>query len=234
MQKSPDEIRVELIKLIEETLPVFPKLSQRLSEMNRWIARKKSGLLMSKPHVLQLLEELITDATFWFEVQLLPDFLRESEFAQLSPTEKYWYKYLFPAWINETDPKIYIWKQKLMAGEFEKSDASLIEKICQEIENLGGDTFNPYIADLSMATDLIASGMKELPLCVQLTSVRDSLNQTKQAEWLSTLKYWGIKRGVFINFNPTLNQVELNISQNVLQYSDHIEDNCYPVIKIDR
>lgn len=234
MQKSPDEIRIELIKLIEETLPLFPKLSQRLSEMNRWIVRKKSGLLMSKPHVLQLLEELITDATFWFEVQLLPDEDRESEFAQLSPTEKYWYKYLFPTWINETDPKIYIWKQKLMAGEFEKSDASLIEKICQEIENLGGDTFNPYIADLSMATDFIASGMSELPLCVQLTSVRDSLNQTKQDDWLSTLKYWGIKRGIFISFNPTLNKVELNISQNVFQCSDHIEDNCYPVIKIDR
>jgi hypothetical protein len=234
VQKSPDFLRVELIKLIEETLPVFPKLSQRLSEMNRWIARKKSGLLMSKPHVLQLIEELITDATFWFEIQSLPEQKRESEFAQLSPTEQYWYKYLFLAWINEADPKIYIWKQKLMAGEFERSDEPLIEKICQEIENLGGDTFNPYIADLSMATDFIASGTKELPLCVQLTSVRDSLNQTKQADWLSTLKHWGIKRGIFISFNPTLNRVELNISQNVLQYSDHIEENSYPVIKIDR
>ncbi len=54
-----------------------------------------------------------------------------------------------------------------------------------------------------MATDLIASGTEELPLCVQLTSVRDSLNQTNLADWLSTLKHWKIKRGVFISFNPT-------------------------------
>ncbi|MBD2415308.1 hypothetical protein FACHB389_17695 [Nostoc calcicola FACHB-389] len=234
MQKNPEEIRFELIKLIEETQAIFPNLSLRLDEMRRWIADKRSGLLMRKPHVMQLIEELLRDATFWFEVQLLPEEDREAEFALLSPTEQYWYKYLFPAWINERDPKLSTWKKKLMAGDFEGSDASQIDKISQEIEFLGGDTLNSYIADLSMATDLIASGVKDLPLCVQLTSVRDVLAQTKQADWLSTLKYWGIKRGVFISFNPTLNQVESKIGQYIFQYSDRISENCYPVVNMDK
>lgn len=121
-----------------------------------------------------------------------------------------------------------------MAGDFEGSDASQIEKICQEIEFLGGDTLNPYIADLSMATDLIASGIKNLPLCVQLTSVRDSLAQEKQSNWVLTLKHWRIKRGVFISYNPTLNQVELKISRNIFECSDSILENCYPVIRVDK
>lgn len=234
MQKSPDEIKVELTRLIEETLPVFPKLSQRLSEMNRWIADKKSGLLISKPHVMQLLRELIADSTFLFEIELLPFEDKESLLAELSPTEQYWYKNLFPAWINEPDPKKDIWKKKLMAGEFDKSDVAIIDKVCQEIKNLDGETSNPYVADLSMATDLIASGVEEMPLCVQLTTVRSGLSQTKQEEWLSTLQYWKIKRGLFIDFNPSINQVELKISKKVFEGSDRIQENCYPVIKVDR
>jgi hypothetical protein len=234
VQKSPDEIKAEFTKLIEESSSVSPKLSQRLSEMNRWIADKKPGLLMSKPYVMQLLRELIADAAFLLAIESLPLEDREPLFADLSQTEKYWYKILFPAWINEQDPKKDAWKKKLMAGEFNKSDERLIDKVCQEIKNLGGDTVNPYIADLSMATDLIASGIERLPLCVQLTSVQDSYSQTKQVNWLSTLEYWKIKRGLFIDFNPRLSQVEFKIAQKVFQDSDRIKENCYPKIRVDR
>lgn len=111
---------------------------------------------------------------------------------------------------------------------------AIIDKVCQEVKNLDGDTLNPYVADLSMATDLIASGVEKMPLCVQLTTVRLGLSQTKQEEWLSTLQYWKIKRGLFIDFNPSLNQVELKISKKVFESCYRIQENCYPVIKVDR
>lgn len=85
-----------------------------------------------------------------------------------------------------------------------------------------------------MATDLIVSGEKDLPLCVQLTSLREVITQTKQVDWLSTLKYWGIERGVFISFNPTRNQVESKIGQCIFKHSDELTKNCYPVINIDQ
>ncbi|WP_292832671.1 hypothetical protein [Nostoc sp. JL33] len=69
MQKSPDEIRSNLVRLIQDSQDTYPNLASRLREMSRWIADKKSGQLVSKKHVMLLLEELIEDATFWLENQ---------------------------------------------------------------------------------------------------------------------------------------------------------------------
>lgn len=151
--RSSQEIKLELIQLIQEAQPVYPKLASRLDEINRWIAKKKDGLLMRKKHVMQLLSELVADTTFWLSVQSLSEEDREAEFAELSPTEQYWYKYLFPAWFNEPDPKQKNWQRNLMAEQFAGSDAAFINKICLQIEKCGGSTSNPYIADLSMATE---------------------------------------------------------------------------------
>ncbi|MEH1814660.1 MAG: hypothetical protein V7K26_30830 [Nostoc sp.] len=234
MQRDPDEIRADLNKLIEESRSIFPKLASRLDEVRRWIANKKSGLLKRKPHVLQFLEELLSDATFWFKTQLMPEDDRKVEFAQLTPTEQYWYEFLFTRWINEPDPKMPIWKKKLMGGEFKGDDKSFVNKICQEIEFLGGNTSNSYIADLSMATDFIASGSRNLPLCVQITTVNDTHSRNKEREWQLTLKYWGIRRAMFVSFNPRLTQVNQKIGQSVFQRSDLTQGNCYLVINIDK
>lgn len=231
--QNPEDIRLELIRLISEAQPVFPNLASRLDEMRRWIAKTKSGLLMRKRHVMQLLAELVADADFWLALQSLPESDKDAEFAQLTPAEQYWYKYLFPAWFNERDPKLNIWKKNLMADKFEGSDASLIDDICKEIEFLGGTTLNPYIADLSMATDLVASGKKKLALCVQLTSIRTSLTADKENDWLSTLKYWGIQRGLFVSLNPALDKVEMQIGECVFRCSDEFSDECYCVVSIN-
>ncbi len=231
--RSPEDIKLELIRLIEEAQPVYPNLASRLDEMRRWIVSKKSGLLKRKRHVMLLLTELVEDATFWLAVQSLPEEDRDAEFAKLSPTEQFWYKDLFPAWFNERDPKLSIWKKNLMADKFEGSDSPFIDEICQEIEFCGGDTLNPYIADLSMATDLIASGAKKLPLCVQLTSVRDSLAVEKQNDWKLTLEYWGIKRGLFVGFNPMEERVDSQIGECVFRHSDQSPNKCYLIVTID-
>lgn len=201
--------------------------------MRRWIGQKKAGLLMRKPHVVQMLNELVADSTFWLRIQSLSRKNRDAQMAQLSPPERYWYEYLFPAWFNEKDPKLNIWKRKLMADELGRSDETLIENICQRIEACNGDTLNPYIADLSMCTDLIVSGTEELVLCVQLTTVRGSYSTNKQLEWQSTLKHWGIKRGLFLSFNPSLLLVHYKLAMILLLNSSTLPQQCYHKLNID-
>lgn len=229
--RSPEDVKFDLIQLIQESQAVSPELASRLDEMRRWIAQKKSGLLMRKRYVMQLLEELIADASFWLSVQILTQDDRNAIFAELPTPEKYWYGYLFPAWFNEKDPKLDIWKKNLMAGNFEGKDAAVIKKICSRVENFQGKTLNPFIADLSMATDFIASGSQKKSICVQITSVRDDLSTDKQDEWQKTLKYWGIVRGLFISFNPSQAQVDVQVAQIVLNLSDLLPEQCYFKVK---
>ncbi|MEH2376660.1 hypothetical protein [Nostoc sp.] len=234
MQKSPDEIRSNLVRLIQDSQDTYPNLALRLREMSRWIADKKSGQLVSKKHVMLLLEEFIKDATFWLELQLIPKEDKVAELSSLTPIEMYWYEYLFPLWIDERDPKKETWKKELMAGKFQGNDTFLVDKICQVIVFLGGDTFHSYIADLSMATDLFASGLNNLPLSVQITTIQGTLSQPKQQKWLDTLQYWGIDRGLFVSYNPTVHEIESRIGQEAFHCSDEIPKNCYSKIDIDR
>lgn len=231
--RSSQYVRLDLIRLIQEAQAVSPSLASRLDEMRRWIAQKKSGLLMRKKYVMQLLEELIADAFFWLNIQLLPKEDRNTVLAELSPVEQYWYEYLFPAWFNEKDPKLNIWKKNLMAENFSRDDATFINTICLEIEVGGGHTLNPYIADLSMATDFLTSGTKAFILCVQLTSLRDNFSSDKQKEWQSTLKYWKIQRGLFVSFNPGKAQVDVEIARCVIRNSNLLPEQCYSKIDID-
>lgn len=180
-----------------------------------------------------LLTELVDDTDFWLAMQSLTKNDRDTLLDTLSPSEQFWYNTLFPAWFNEPDPKQEKWKKNLMGNNFQGNDATLINDICNEIEKLGGTTHNPYIADLSMATDLIASGAKQLPLCVQITTVRHELATDKEAAWLETLRYWKIMQGLFVSLNPSLQQVEKSVAQQIYVYSDHSSKECYTLIKID-
>ncbi len=225
--RSPEEVKLDLIQLIQESQAVSPELASRLDEMRRWIAQKTSGLLMRKKYVMQLLEELIADSYVWLNLQPLSPEDKNAEIAELTTLEKYWYMYLFPAWFKEKDPKLNIWKKNLMAEKFEGNDTAVINKICSKIENCHGETINPFIADLSMVTDFIASGSQKKSLCVQITSVRDELSTNKQDEWQKTLEYWGIVRGLFVSFNPSQAQVDVEIAQFVLNFSDQLPEQCY-------
>ena len=230
---TPEEINFKLNQLIEQARPVYPNLARRLDEMSRWIRQKQPGHLRSKPHVMQLLDELVADSTFWLRVQSLSLKARDAELAQLSPVERYWYEHLFPAWFNEKDPKLDKWKKKLMAGKFSRSDETLIDNICKRLETSNGDTLNPYIADLSMCTDLIVSGTKKSVLCVQLTTVQDCLSGDKHLEWKETLEYWEIERGLFVSFNPRLHHVHLKLAKTLLLASSQLPEQCYHKLNID-
>ncbi|WP_193194777.1 hypothetical protein [Nostoc sp. MG11] len=197
------EIKDKLKSLIEQASSIDPDLARRLDEINRWVKNIRPGNLTAKPFVLAFLLEVITDSTIWLIIKSLPSAEEQkAKFEQMTPNERYWYGYLFPRWINASDSKFYIWKQKLMSGEFNQVDNDIIRSIAQDVVQREGSVWQRYIADLSMATDLIISSRNNQPLCIQVTSVSEELNQQKYQAWQNTLRSWEIERGLFLSYNP--------------------------------
>ncbi|MEQ9357368.1 MAG: hypothetical protein RIG27_29045 [Coleofasciculus sp. F4-SAH-05] len=182
---------------------IEPCLAKRLDEINRWVKDVKPGSLTAKKFVMAFLLEVIRDADVWLKIKSLtsPE-LQDSAFEQMTPTERYWYRYLFPLWLNSNDPKFYIWKQKLMSCEFSQTDDDILNSIAQTIESRGGTVWRRYIADFSMATDLIVSYRQRKPLCLQVTTVSNNYAQKKYENWQDTLQMWVIDRGLFLSYNP--------------------------------
>ncbi|WP_171843592.1 hypothetical protein [Nostoc sp. NIES-3756] len=222
------EIKDKLHSLIEQASSIDPNLARKLSEINRWVKNIKPGSLTAKPYVSAFLLEVITDSTIWLIIQSLPSLEeKQAKFEQMTPNERYWYGYLFPKWINASDSKFYIWKQKLMAGEFNQVDDDIIKAIAQDITNRDGSFWQRYIADLSMATDLIVSNHNQQPLCIQVTSVSKELHQQKCQAWENTLRSWNIKRGLFLSYNPQDTNFVNQLVNIALYNSDYLAGGKY-------
>lgn len=227
------EIEPELKRLISIASSTEPSLAKRLDELRRWIKDKKPGLLTSKRFVMDFLLELITDAQTYLDLKALNSEERREVFDQMNPTERYWYNFLLPSWFNEPDPKLPIWKQKMMAGEFTKEDEPFINLIINKIQRDKGTVLKRYVVDLSMATDIVVSGSLGMPLCVQLTRVSDELSTEKKQKWETTLHYWEIERGLFVSFNPIRIKIVDLLSNEILLQSDHLSSKCYAECSID-
>ncbi len=222
------EIKDKLHSLIEQASSIDPHLARRLSEINRWVKNIKPGSLTAKPYVLAFLLEVITDSTIWLIIQSLPSpEEKQAKFEQMTANERYWYSYLFPKWINASDSKFYIWKQKLMSGEFNQVDDDIIKNIAQDIASREGSFWQRYIADLSMATDLIVSNHNQQPLCIQVTSVSKELHQQKCQAWENTLRSWEIKRGLFLSYNPQDTNFIHQLVNVALYNSDYLASGKY-------
>lgn len=222
------EIKKQLRLLIEEASVIDPDLAKRLEEINRWVKDVKPGSLTAKKFVILFLQQMLQDAEVWLRLKSLPSQEeQQSALTVLNPTLQYWYGYLLPKWLNENDPKFYIWKQKLMAGEFNQEDAKLINSIANNIKNCGGTVVQRYIADLSMATDIIVSSRQEMPLCIQLTSVSEEFSQDKFDDWENTLTFWAVDRGLFLSYNPRATDFVNQIVNIILYNSDHLSTGRY-------
>ncbi len=222
------EIKDKLKSLIGEASSIDPCLARRLDEINRWVKDVKPGSLTAKKLVAAFLLEVIRDSTVWLKLKALPsEEEQQSELEQMTPTERYWYSYLFPKWLNETDTKFSIWKQKLMAGEFNQADANVIKAIATDIVRREGTFWHCYVADLSMATDLIVSSRQRKPLCIQVTSVSEEFLQQKYADWENTLQSWGINRGLFLSYNPGLSNFVTQLVNVALYNSDNLRVGSY-------
>lgn len=221
------EIKEKLKSLIEKASSIDQNLARRLDEINRWVKNIKPGSLTAKPFVVAFLLEVITDSTIWLIVKSLPsEEEQKAKFEQMTPIERYWYAYLFPRWFNASDSKFYIWKQKLMAGEFNQLDDDIIKLIAQDIVSREGSFWQRYIADLSMATDLIVSRNNE-PLCIQVTSVSEEFNYQKYQAWQNTLRSWEIERGLFLSYNPKDADFVNQLVNVALYNSDYLSGGKY-------
>ncbi|BAY14335.1 hypothetical protein NIES2109_43250 [Nostoc sp. HK-01] len=222
------EIKEQLQSLIEQSSSIDPNLAKKLDEINRWVKDIKLGSLTAKPFVLAFLLEVITDSTIWLLIKSLPSAAeQQAKLAQMTPNERYWYGYLFPKWINATDSKFYIWKQKLMSGEFNQVDDDIIKSIAQDIVSREGSFWQRYIADLSMATDLIVSSRNNQPLCIQVTSVSEELSNQKYHDWKNTLNLWEIERGLFVSYNPKDTNFINQLVNVALYNSDYLAEGKY-------
>jgi len=222
------EIKDKLNLLIEQSSGIDQNLTKRLRDIQRWIRNLKLGTLASKPIVIAFLLEVITDSKVWLAIQSLPsEEAKRLELEQMSANERYWYGYLFPKWINATDTKFYIWKKKMMAGEFNQADSDIIKYIAQEIVNREGDIWQRYIADLSMATDLIVSHHQRKPLCIQVTSLREQFHNQKYQKWQNALQLWEIERGLFLSYDPSESDFIRQLVNVALYNSDHLAEGKY-------
>ncbi|MCC5652310.1 hypothetical protein LC609_21280 [Nostoc sp. XA013] len=221
------DIKDKLKSLTLQASSIDPNLARRLDEINRWVKNIKPGSLTAKPFVLAFLLEVITDSTIWLIVKSLPSEEQKAKFEQMTPIERYWYGYLFPRWINASDSKFYIWKQKLMAGEFNQVDDDIIKSIAQDVVSREGSFWQRYIADLSMATDLIVSSRNNQPLCIQVTSVSEELNHQKYQAWQNTLRSWEIERGLFLSYNPKDTNFVNQLVNVALYNSDYLSGGKY-------
>jgi hypothetical protein len=229
----PQQIREKLKSLIEEASSIDPNLAIKLNQINNWIKDVKPGTLMSKRFVLLFLQQFIRDAEIRLDIKRLTSEAERQDFYEsMTPPERYWYGELFPRWLSKNDPKFYIWRKKLMSGEFNQEDEKLINLIADVIKRNGGQVLQRYIIDLSMASDIIVSSVQEQPLCIQLTSQSQEFTQTKSDDWEDTLISWGIARGLFLSFNPGESDFINQIVILALDKSDNLNNGIYQKINL--
>lgn len=222
------EIKDKLKSLIKEASSIDSNLARRLGEINRWVKDVKPGSLTAKRFVMHFLQQIITDAQIWLDIKALTsEEERQWYYQQMTATESYWYSYLFPKWLNETDPKFSIWKQKLMAGEFNQADGNVLKSVATDIIRREGTFWQCYIADLSMATDIIVSSRQEKSLCIQLTSLNNEFFPEKSNDWENNLQNWGIDRGLFLSYNPSATNFVHQIVNIALYNSDNLRTGIY-------
>lgn len=239
---SPKEIMEKLSELTQQVSSVAPKEGKRLAQIQRWAKSKTLGELTAKEDVIDFLLQIITDVEVWYKIKFPgtknsevrvtaedPEEIVE----QKSPVIGYWYS-LFSKWLVKYDYKFAIWKKVLMSGQYREEDKELIEAIINNIKGSEGDAVWRFIADLSMATDIIVSSVEENPLCAQLTTVAKQYSQKKEEDWEKTLREWEIDRGLFISYNPAIADYVNKIVEILRYKSDNLKEGEYRKVNLDK
>jgi len=232
------QIREIINKLRDQTEiagVVAPQEAEKLKKILNWVHKEKPGKLTARKYLLLFLKQLVLDVEAWLKIESLPSDAEKNEaLKRMSPTVRYWYSELFPQWLRNYDPKFYKWKRRLMKGEYADADRELIKALIGEISSRQGDGVSRLIADLSMATDIIVSNNQGNPLCTQLTQSADEYTQEKEENWEETLRYWGIERGLFISYNPAIEDY-VNQVVNIAKYnSDNIKPAKYQKFRLEK
>jgi hypothetical protein len=200
---EPKEIRDSLKDLIVEARSLYPKLADKLENLQRWIKNKKDGQLRNKKYVMSVLYQLVKDVKFYLFINKMPTELKR-EFVKnnLVRSEQYWYEILFPHWFNLEDKYLPEWKKKLMGEQFTDDDKKTREDLIELIQIRKGATCWRYILDLSMATDIIINSETGRPICVQYTTNAEEYTDEKVERWRDISFYYGINCTIFVRIYP--------------------------------
>jgi hypothetical protein len=216
------ELARALFELITQAKEQEPLLAKWLIALTTWIRDWDSGRLRwrlrSKKYLLAVLTEISIFAERWLLLKQLDPELKEQFLEKLNPAERYYIQVLFPLWLKERNPKLTIWKKKLMSGKLEPSTARFNQKLYHHIQQQGGYSIHPLLTDWWMNTTLVAGFRKDQCLCVQLTTACGNDLQDKLIEWEKVLWHCGINRGLLISYDPNLDSV-LDLADLILSAS---------------
>lgn len=216
--------------LQEEAREIDPYLANKIQKILNWIKDYKIGILKSKRYVYHFLRQFIQDS----EIHILLNSISNEEerisfLEHLTYVERYWYEEMFPNWLKKEDTKFRIWKQKLKEG-LEESDNKYLQNFHKSINSKpDSDSLYRYIADFSMATDIIVSYSKQ-KACVQLTTSQFKYCGKKIQNWEETLRYWDINKGIFVSFDP--NQELQRVVNQILWKANHLKEPEYSKLEL--
>lgn len=212
------ELARALFELITQAREQEPLLAKWLIALTTRIHDWDSGRLRSKKYVLAVLTEISIFAERWLLLKQLDPAMQEQFLEKLNPAERYYIQVLFPLWLQERNPKLTIWKKKLMSGKLEPSTAYFNQKLHRQIQQQGGYSIHPLLTDWWMNTNLVAGFRRDQCLCVQLTTLCGNDLQDKLIEWEKILWHCGINRGLLISYDPNLEST-LDLADLILSAS---------------
>lgn len=222
------QLKKMLRQLSRDAAAIDPHLARRLDRIDRWVRSLKGGSIVAKKTLALFLLETIEDAQLFLDLRSsVSDEQRQQCLAYLTPTEVYWYETLFPRWLRYRDPKLKVWQKKLKQEQFAAEETEILAAVASAIEDRGGTALRRYVADFSLATDLIASRHQQNPLCVQLTTLSEKYHTQKMEKWQKTLQAWEIDRGLFLSYNPSRAAPIDRLVNTITYNSDNLPPGVY-------
>jgi hypothetical protein len=226
MASKAEELILTLAGLITEAETREPLLADRLRQISKWLSKYSPGQITAKKYVLAVLEEICDLSEQWLILTLCDAREQGELLSSLKLAKLHWSTCLFSSWFSNTDLKASKWQTALANNQFMPTDMKLLGKIQQQIKASGGTSINPLIADLAMATDLIATGTRCQPLCIQITTQSGNYLLNKFGEWEMVLRYWGIEKGLLISYTPRKG-CEQAIAELILNCCNALPDGKY-------
>lgn len=216
--------------LQEEAEEIDPYLANKIQKILNWIKDYKIGFLNSKRDVCYFLRQFIQDSRIHIALNSVSNQEERISFVEyFNCVERYWHEEMFPNWLKKEDTKFRIWKQKLVQG-LEESDNKYLQHFSKSINSKPkSDSLYKYIADFSMATDIIVSYSKQ-KASIQLTTSQFKHCGQKIQNWEETLRYWDINKGIFVSFSP--NQEIERVVNQILWKANNLKEPEYSKLEL--
>jgi hypothetical protein len=230
-QIPAQELARALFELISRAREEEPLLAKRLAVLSTWIQDSHPEDLYSRKYLLAVFTELSIFAERWLLLKQSNPAMKKQFLEKLNPAERCYTEVLFPAWFRERNPKLTVWKKKLLRGKLDLSDAESNKKLSAQIQSQGGYSTYPLLINWWTNTDLIAGFSADRCLCVQLTTAHGADLQNRLIEWEKILWHCGIKRGLLVSYAS--NSARVDLADTILLASKTLEVGQYRTVSLE-